>query len=205
MSSPSTLRRAAFALLCVLQLAAAGSGIARYEHTLRSGTEVWLEVAPVDPADPFRGRYVSLTYALEREPHPVRGTPNYKDHVYAVLKAEKGRAAKVLYVAAQEPTSGLYLKVLPSWADGDRIHINIPFDRYYMEESLAPAAEVAYREAVGTQVFDDQGNRSSEGGRGQQSFARMRILGGRAVIEGVLLGDVPIETAARTVRARGGH
>jgi hypothetical protein len=168
--------------------------------------EVWLEVAPVDPADPFRGRYVSLSYAVERQAHPLRGTPNYKDPVYAVLKAHKGRGAEVLYVATEEPKSGLFLKVHPSYADADeRIHIDIAFDRYYMEESLAPAAETAYREAAGTQAFDAAGNAVREGGGRKPSYARMRISGGRGVLEGVLLAGVPIETAARAVRARGGH
>jgi uncharacterized membrane-anchored protein len=205
MSQPATWRIAAFVALGILQLAAAASGIARHELTLRNGQEVWLEVAPVDPADPFRGRYVSLNYAIERQAHALRGTPDYREPVYAVLKAHKGRAAEVLYVSVKPPDKGLYLKVRPSYADGARIHIDIPFNRYYMEESLAPAAEVAYREAAGTQAFDDQGNIVREGGQPAQSFARMRILDGRGVLEGVLLGGVPIETAARAVRARGGH
>lgn len=205
MSEPATWRTAAFTALALLQLGAAASGIARHELTLRNGQEVWLEVAPVDPADPFRGRYVSLSYAIERQAHAVRGTPDYREPVYAVLKAHKGRAAEVLYVSVKQPSQGLYLKVHPSYADGSRIHVDVTFDRYYMEESLAPAAEVAYREAAGTQTFDGDGNAVREGGGRKQSFARMRILDGRGVLEGVLLGGVPIETAARAVRARGGQ
>lgn len=201
----SALRQTAFLTLCALQLIAAASGIARHELTLRSGTEVLLEVAPIDPADPLRGRYVSLSYAIEQTSHPLRGSATYKEHVYAVLEATKGRPAEVLYVTEREPKSGLYLKVVPASNDGERVRISVPFDRYYMEESLAKAAETAYREALGTAFWDDQGNRQRAGGQAAKSVARMRVLGGRAVIEGVLLGGVPIEAAARKVQARGGN
>lgn len=175
----------AFGLLCLLQLGAAASGIAIHERTLSQGAGVLLAVAPVDPEDPFRGRYVSLSFELERENHPLRGPlPRYNEPAYVVLKIDPAHVATADYVTATEPKAGLYLKAESFWQEGEgTVHVSLPFKRYYMNEQLAPAAEEAYRAAI--QQTD------------RKSYARVRLLGGRSVIEAVLLDGVPIEQAAR--------
>jgi len=42
--------------------------IAWNEQALASGTHVTLKTAPVDPVDPFRGRYVTLSYEISSVP-----------------------------------------------------------------------------------------------------------------------------------------
>jgi uncharacterized membrane-anchored protein len=175
-----------FAVLCVLQLGAAASGIALHERTLAEGADVLLAVAPVDPADPFRGRYVSLAFDLEQANHDLKGpAPAYDKPAYVVLKVDAGRVATVDYVTAARPANGLYLKARSGWQESDTtLHVSLPFKRYYMNEALAPAAEEAYRQAI---MRDD----------GKKNYARVRLRGGHAVIEAVLLDGVPIEQAAR--------
>lgn len=179
----------AFATLCLLQLGAAASGIATYERTLSEGKAVLLAVAPVDPADPFRGRYVSLSFDLERTALPLKGpAPRYDESAYVMLRIDAQGVAVADYVTAQKPKGGLYLRAESSWQESDTtIHVSLPLDRYYMNEALAPAAEAAYRKAV------QQAN-------GPKNYARVRILDGRSAIEAVLLGGVPIEQAARDHR-----
>ena len=181
-------RMFAFGVLCLLQLGAAASGIARYERTLTAGADVLLAVAPVDPADPFRGRYVTLAFDLEQASHKLQGRgPAYDEPVYVMLKVDAGRVATVDYVTSDRPASGLYMKADSGWQDSDTtIHVSLPFKRYYMNEALAPAAEEAYRQAI---VRDD----------GKKNYARVRLLDGRAVIEAVLLDGKPIEQAARAL------
>jgi uncharacterized membrane-anchored protein len=176
----------AFGVLCLVQLGAAASGIARYERVLSSGKAVLLEVAPVDPSDPFRGRYVTLSFALTRTPHPLKGqAPEYDGTAYIVLKLDAQNVATVDYVTATRPTSGLWLEGEHASPDdtGKQYYVGLPFDRFYMNEELAPAAELAYRDAV-----------TSERGR---SHARVRLANGTAVIEDVLLDGVSIDKAAR--------
>ena len=59
----------------------------------------------------------------------------------------------------------------------------ISFDRFYMEERTAPAAEQAYR----------QNSRRDS----QNASVIVRIRGGRGVIENLLIGDVPIAEYVR--------
>lgn len=176
----------AFGVLCLLQLGAAASGIARHERTLTQGAGVLLEVAPVDPADPFRGRYVALSFELERGSHALRGSlPQYNEPAYVVLKVDAQHVATVDYVTAEEPSAGLWLKAQSSWQETDTaVRVSLPFKRYYMNEALAPAAEAAYLEAIRQDS-------------GKKNYARVRLLDGRAVIEAILLDGKPIEEAAR--------
>jgi uncharacterized membrane-anchored protein len=176
----------AFGVLCLFQLGAAASGIARHERTLTEGAGVLLAVAPVDPADPFRGRYVALAFELERDNHPLRGRPpSHNEPVYVVLKVDAQHVATVDYVTADRPSAGLFLKAHSGWQESDTtIHVSLPFKRYYMNEALAPAAEAAYLEAIRQDS-------------GKKNYARVRLLDGRAVIEAILLDGKPIEQAAR--------
>lgn len=176
-------RLIAFLVLAVVQLGAAVSGIARYERVLSSGTQLKLEIAPVDPADPFRGRYVSLAFEATREPVPADPDVVMSGPAFAMFTVDERGYAKIERVTRVEPTQGPYIELDQSgWLDDtSRLHVQLPLDRYYMQEKLAPDAERAYTNAV----------------RGKGSYALVRVHEGRAVIEGVYLDGVPIEVAAR--------
>jgi uncharacterized membrane-anchored protein len=172
-----------FVALAVAQLGAAASGIARYERVLRSGTAVKLAVTPVDPADPFRGRYVTLAFAATREPVSADRTVTMEGPLFALLKLDERGHATIERVVGVAPARGLYIELdQAGHLDADRrLHVQLPFQRYYMQEHLAPDAERAYTEAA----------------RGPSSYAVVRVLDGRGVIEGVYLDGMPIEEAAR--------
>ena len=57
-----------------------------------------------------------------------------------------------------------------------RIHLKLPFDRYYMEENQAPRAEQAY--------WDHSRNRALE-----RMTVSIRILDGKGLIENLWIGD----------------
>jgi|GEM_PF-2234031 len=57
-----------------------------------------------------------------------------------------------------------------------RIHVKLPFDRYYMEENMAPRAEQAY--------WDHSRNRALE-----RMSVTVRILNGQGLIENLWIGD----------------
>lgn len=55
-------RTTRLAAVVVVQLALVATAVAAPLSARLTGQEVLLEVAPVDPVDPFRGAYVALTY-----------------------------------------------------------------------------------------------------------------------------------------------
>src|SRR5690554_461138 len=52
----------AFILVAIIQLAVPAKMIWDKENVLKSGKEFKFETAPVDPTDPFRGKYIALNY-----------------------------------------------------------------------------------------------------------------------------------------------
>ena len=194
--------------LSVAQAGAAALSIVRYETTLALGTLHKIETAPVDPADPFRGRYVAIRPALplaspvsseaERLVGSVgtfRGRGAGVGKAYVVLTAGADGFARASAIVAEPPASGDFLEFtqtdlrLARAAEGGRPAefermVVLPFDRYYMSESAAPAAEQRYREASRR---NDQ----------TRAWVTVRVRNGRGVVEGLYIDGVPIEVAAQ--------
>ncbi len=93
---------------------------------LKNGEEVKMRVAPIDPYDAFRGRYVSLSYSDRVVAR--RGK-------YGILEIDKDGFATVSKVVKKRPENELYIK------GENEENFSIPQRRYYMEETLAPKAE----------------------------------------------------------------
>ena len=176
---------AIFALVATIQLAVPASLIVRHELTLRQGTAYKFKTAPVDPYDAFRGRYVALRF----EQNHGTLAPNNKlergQKAYATLTTDKDGFAKFTAVSATPPADKPYLRAHVSWANGSTVNLELPFDRFYMEEKLAPDAERAY----------SQNNR--RGQTNTTTYALVRIRNGTGVIENLFIGDKPIATVAR--------
>jgi uncharacterized membrane-anchored protein len=194
--------------LSVAQLGAAALSIVRHETTLALGTLYKIESAPVDPADPFRGRYVAIRPAirlagpLSPETEAViervglfRGRGEGRGKAYVVLTTGSDGFARASAIVAEPPASGDFLEFVQTdmrvvrAAEQDRPAefgrmIVLPFDRYYMSESAAPAAEERYREAS---------RRNDE----TRAWITVRVRNGRGVVEGLYIDGVPIEDAVR--------
>jgi len=177
-----------FALVCVAQLWAAGSGIARYERTLRDGESYRFECAPVDPEDPFRGRYVALAFEAETTTLAMPGTgeADGPTRVYAILGRDEHGFAQVTALASTPPDDADYLRV-SAYVFGDSSHrstrLTFPFRRYFMEESAAKTTEADYRRAL----------RSGSGGT---TYATVRVRDGFGVIESLVVDGVDTKGAA---------
>lgn len=95
---------------------------------LKNGEEVKIKVAPIDPYDAFRGRYVSLWYDDDLSYEQSQGK-------YGILEIDEDGFAMVKKVVKEQPKDQLYL------TSENEDYFYIPLDRYYMEETLAPKAE----------------------------------------------------------------
>jgi uncharacterized membrane-anchored protein len=196
------LRLIGLAALGIAQLAAAGWSIARYEATLSSGTEYRIRVAPVDPADAFRGRYVAVRPTIRiAKPIPPEterilwGSQTQAGKAYVVLESDADGFARARQVVAQAPTHGNYLTIAnvatawspnpaqPGRAEALGYDLSFPFDRYYMNEVAAPAASQKYVEAV----------RRTAGSR---AWLTVHVKNGIGVIDGLFIDGVPIEQIA---------
>ena len=192
-----------FGLLIVAQIAVPFRMIQQREAVLREGELFRFKTQPIDPADPFQGRYVWLR--IEKNyiqlSEQVADTIDYNDRGYAVLNTDGQGFARFTEWSFEKPTDTqnfLKTKALGKsvrWEDasesnnGERLciyqglRIDIPFTRFYMDEAKAPRAEIRAREAS----------------QNEDCWVEVRILNGQAVIEDVIaegqsLRDLAAET-----------
>lgn len=189
------------------QFSVMGLMIARREMTLRNGVVCRFLTAPVDPYDAFRGRYVALNFAENKrwlcDCEYVRG-----QRIYAVIGEGTNGYNVIARLTTRPEPEEIYIRtrVLSCWrayrplltgtndvaragrsrdVPTGRYHVCFawPFDRFYMEEKLAPEAERAYIDA----------SRRDK----QEGVAVVRVWRGLAVIEDLELGGRPIRDVAR--------
>jgi uncharacterized membrane-anchored protein len=177
--------------VALLQVALPASRILLYEKTLAEGRAFKFKTAPVDPYDAFRGRYVALGFDARDATWTPEERPEYGTQIFARLETDAEGYAKFGEATLDPPSEGDYLKVTAGYMDKDKkLGVAVPFDRFYMEEGIAPEAEKVYRE--GTRVIP-----FNEPRRDIPAHAVIRIRDGLGVIEQVYIGEKTLAEAAR--------
>lgn len=173
------------ALITILaQIGTPLSMINRYETILEQGVEYRFIVEPVDPADPFKGRYVRLTFPIARGKYSELEQPlnskdfKRKDVVYLVLGKSADDTAIITALNKQKPDQGDYVKAKLRSSSKDRYFLKLPFERFYAEESKAPKIESLVWNNAGEQM--------------QVVTAAIRIKEGEGVIQELYIGEVPV-------------
>jgi len=78
---------ALFSIAALVQLAALALMVIDRVYILRAGTEVTLQIRPVDPRDLLRGDYVILSYEISQLPAgPLAGTPVREHNPFIFVK-----------------------------------------------------------------------------------------------------------------------
>ena len=90
-------------VLSAAQVTAAAWSIVRYEMTLATGSVYKVKTVPVDPADPFRRRYVAIQPALTL-PHPL--SPEVLSLLDAVGEFRPDTARKTAYAVLGTDSEG---------------------------------------------------------------------------------------------------
>ena len=173
---------AAFILLALVQLYVPAKMILEREKILEKGVEFKFKTAPIDPNDPFRGKYINLQYEnnvieIQNEDEWFSG-----EDIYVILAKDNNGFAKIKSVSKTKPSEDLlFVKAKVSFIstdDSQKLTVDYPFDRYYMEESKAVEAENLYRKSLTD--------------TSQNVYALVKIKDGEAVLKDVLINDVSI-------------
>jgi len=185
-----------FVCMVVAQIATPLSMILQREIVLKDGVLLKFKTAPVDPFDAFRGRYVALRMDQNTLPVPPGRLLHRGQTVYVPISVGADGFAVLATILTHRPTGMVYLecKVGHVINEGDlggarqgfkssTVRLDLPFDRYYMEEKAAPVAERIYR-------------RRTAGGR-REAYILVRVKDGMAVIQALYVGGRPIEEAVR--------
>lgn len=134
--------------------------ILRYDFPMTPPAVYRFEAGIVDPYDPFRGRYVTLSpLPTEVVLHEEKDF-DYGDDAYAVLSADARGIAQVVDLVAKPQAGKDVVRVGNVYwprrmRDSDDnetgafgYRISLPFTRFYMNEKLAPEAERVVAEAA---------------------------------------------------------
>jgi uncharacterized membrane-anchored protein len=168
---------AAFIILVLVQWFVPGKMIYDKSQLLVKGKAFKFETEPVDPVDPFRGRYIILNYKEDTfRMGQAHGIPYLGDVYVTFTENEKG-FAKINSISIEPPVNErYYVKAKASSSTDDLWYITYPFEEFYMEESRAQAAEATFRRTESN----------------EKTYALVRIMDGDAIIENVYLNGEPL-------------
>jgi len=172
-----------FLAVAVIQVITPLSMIIKREHVLKNGEQFKFKTAPVDPYDAFRGRYVALRIEDDKIAVPNELKLNNGQSVYAVINNDDQGFARIVRIGLDKPRGEAYIDAKVKYVLKDMAYLDLPLDRYYMEEKSAPKAEKIYRQ------FSQRDK--------QDAYIIVRIKDGFAVIENLYVGDKKIEDAVR--------
>lgn len=174
----------AFALLVLLQLWVPASVIRNRENVLSTGKPFKFRTAPRDPNDYLRGKYIFLNF--NENEFPVKDGKEWKrgEDIYVGLGTDSAGFAKIISIASgNNEIKGDYIKTRVEYMGytiPKTVIIEWPFERFYMEESKAPLAEIAYNKVrVDSSMI---------------GYALVKVKAGDAVLENVYINDKPIDS-----------
>ncbi|MBC3757872.1 GDYXXLXY domain-containing protein [Hyunsoonleella sp. SJ7] len=172
-----------FIVVAIAQLFVPAQMIFNREDILATGKAYKFKTRPMDPSDPFRGKYITLGFEEDRH-FTADSIWQRGEEVYVYLDVDSLGFAEVFRVSKIElpdiKKDFVYAKA--SWYSiyDNELSIEYPFDRFYMEESKAYDAEVAVQDNQNAGTLDDV-------------YALVFIKEGEAVLDDVLIGEVPIK------------
>jgi uncharacterized membrane-anchored protein len=148
-----SMRNKLVLLLIVCQFLVLGFMAGKREYIHATGTEIYLQTAPIDPRDPFRGDFVRLRYPLSTvNPQQFRGSVEQhrtqKDYpVYAVLMAGADSIYTLDHLTDTKPEQGVFLKGFLANHDwrwfvrGQNLAVRYGIEQYFVQQGAGMEME----------------------------------------------------------------
>lgn len=178
---------AAFVVVVLVQLFVPVKMIFDQQDILASGTEYKFKTAPVDPYDAFRGKYVALSFDESSFETDTLTTWETGENCFVQLFVNEDGFAEIADVTKYRPEETEYVKAginYTFFTDGKQtLNIQFPFDKFFMEEDKAPAAERVYN------LFSSDSTATV--------YALVVIQNGDAVLKDVMINDTSIMELAK--------
>ena len=172
-----------FLVVVIIQLFVPAKMILGREDVLTTGTLYKFKTRPIDPNDPFRGKYITLRYELNKA-KSTDSTWKRGDRIFVYLKEDSLGYAKLHSVSkAKIENNKDYFETKVKWRSktSNEVSFNLPFDRFYMEEFKAKPAEDAYNISSRERNIIEK-----------PTYALVAIKDGKSVLKNVFINEVPI-------------
>ncbi len=171
-----------FIVVAIAQIFVPAQMIFNKESVINTGTAYRFKTQPVDPSDPYRGKYINLNYEISS--FVTTDTLwERKDKVYVYLDTDSLGFAKVNQVSKVPLNLNKDFIVGEVWwynKNKQKLNFNLPFNRYYMEETKAYDAEVAVRNNQRDSIKNN-------------TYALVYIKNGEAVLNDVIINEMSIK------------
>ncbi len=172
-----------FVLMVLIHIVIPFQMIWERQMALDTGEIYYFRTEPVDPVDPFRGKYVALNYESDFWKTDTLCTLQRDDKVYVHLIKDSVGYASISSLSNEKPRSDdayftARVRYVSRHKDSLRINLRMPFDRFYMEESKAPKAEEVINVTDRTDTLP--------------TYAVVKIHKGNAVLEDVKVNEVSL-------------
>lgn len=171
-----TLPLIIFGLAALAQWVAPLLQIWTHEQTLANGTLIKLKCTAPDPYDPLRGRFLAVRPEQREASLPEGMKVERGMHVFATLTTGADGLATITHLSLTPPATGDFIRLKTGYVYDSKASIEWPFDRFYINEKLAPEADQWFAENI----------RSAKG-----IIAEVRVLNGRAVLADLSLDGKP--------------
>lgn len=175
-----------FLLAAVAQWVVPLAGIWQHERVIARGSVVRVLCAAPDPYDALRGRYLAVRPAETRLPTP-EGMPDGDGvPVWATLVADADGLSRIESLSPTPVAGPTVIRLVAKWhwfgEGGNTVFVEWPFDRFYLNERLAPDADT-----IVADLFR----------QGRQPVAEFRLLDGRAVLTDVLVDGTSVREVVK--------
>ena len=157
-----------FGLAALIQWAAPVMQIWKHESVLTGGTLVKIKCGAPDPYDPLRGRFLAVRPEQDMVTVPSGAAYSSGQTVYGWLDVGSDGLATVTKLSETLPIDHLAIELTTSYSYDGKVYITWPFDRFYLNEKIAPEADVWLR--------DNLRDRKTV-------VAEVRVKDGRAVLQ----------------------
>lgn len=168
-----------FVVLLLAQWLVPTQMIWKKNKVLTQGTSYKFETEPVDPSDPFLGKYIILNFRENAFKTADNGSFTYGSKVYVHFRNENNGFARIESIHLKKPPGTNYLETTVNYIRdekaGTTVFLNYPFTRYYMQEYKAPQAENIYRESRIDSTI--------------KTYALVNIYNGDAIVKDVYIND----------------
>lgn len=170
-----------FVILALVQLWVPAQMIFERETAIREGVAYKFKTKPIDPSDPFKGKYIYLNYQNNAvktlDTDWVVNSP-----IYVTFSTDSLGFGKVEEVSKSKPEHADYLKTKVTMynARTKEVGFSFPFKEFYMNENKAYEAELAHRKAHRDTLSS------------HVTHALIYFYKGTGVLDNVFIDDIPI-------------
>lgn len=172
-----------FIILAIVQWIIPGQIIWMKNEVLKKGRSYKFKTAPVDPSNPFKGKYIRLNFSERSFADTVNRNLGRDENVFVLLATDQHGYARITGLSTKQPLgNALFVESKVDYTsrknDSIIIYIHYPFDEFFMDEYKAPKAEM---------IYNTSGRDSLK-----KTYALVKIWKGQAVIEDVFINDTSI-------------